>query len=216
MTDNQTYTTIEVGTTIQLRLPPIDTRWRMNHNEEPYMLFPGEVTREYSDNKGNSYCISNYCRVYSYKKKNMVKSVPSLYFPTWIRQNFTEEELDNEYTRHNLEAISPNNYYKSHREERLAYQKQYRDSNLEKVRANEKKYREANHDKLLEMAKQRRANKKANMTEEEHEAVKSKAREYYRKRKERLAQQGIEAPSVEEVFNRDSESNSDDSIFKEE
>ena len=216
MTSNQTYATYEVGSTITLRLPTIDQRYLMNHHEEPFIHYPGEVVREYTDGKGNRYCISNYCRVYSYKKKNMVKSVPSLYLPSWIKQNFTAEELDNEYTRFNMDAISPTNYYKTHREERLAYQKKYRDDNIEKVRANEKKYREANHDKLLEMAKARRDAKKAAMTEEEHERVKAKAREYYRRRKERLAQQGIEAPSVEEVFNRSSESGSDDDVLREE
>ena len=175
------------------------------------MLYPDEITHEYIDTKGLRYCISNYCRVYSYKKKAMVKSVPSLYLPTWLKEHFTPEELNNEYTRYNMEVVSPATYYKNHREERIAYQRNYRDSNLEKVRANEKKYRDANREKILERAKERREKLKATMTEEEKEAAKAKAREYYRRRKEKLAKNGIEVPEVEEVF-KDSSSSDGDNI----
>lgn len=206
----QSFTTYEIGNVVVLRLPNIDHRWRMSHNEEPFMLYPDEVTREYIDDKGARYVVSNYCRVYSYKKKAMVKCIPSLYLPTWIKENFTEEELNNEYTKYNMEVISPTNYYKNHREERIAYQKNYRDSNLERVRANEKKYRDANREKILEKAKERRERKKAEMTEEEHERIKAKAREYYRRRKERLAQNGIQVPEVDEVFKDSSSSDGSD------
>lgn len=204
MSTEQTYTTYEVGSTITLRLPPVDQRYLMTHHEEPFIHYPGEVVREYTDNKGNNYCISNYCRVYSYKKRNMVKSVPSLYLPSWIKQNFEASDLDNEYTQYNMNIISPTNYYKNHREERLAYQKKYRDGNLEKVRANEKKYREANHERLLEMAKARREARKATLTEEDREQVRAKAREYYRQRKERMANNNLQtATEAEEVLSDD-------------
>lgn len=209
---SETYTTVEIGSTVTLRLPKIDQRWLMNHHEEPFILYPGEVAHEYVDNKGLRYCISNYCRVYSYKKKTMVKSIPSLYLPTWIKANFDASELDNEFTEFNLSVISPTNYYKTHREERIAYQKKYRDENLEKVRANEQKYRDANRERLREMAKARRDKKKAEMTEEEREAARAKAREYYRQRKERLANQGLEPLES----NESSSTSCDDAILEEE
>ena len=212
-----TFSLYEVGSVIVLRLPEIDQRYRMIHHEEPFMLYPGEVVREYVDEKGLRYCISNYCRVWSYKKRCMVKNIPNVYLPTWIKSNFQPEELDNNYTRFNIDVISPTNYYRTHKEERLAYQKSYRDNNLEKVRANEKKYRDANHDRLLAMAKARRDKRRAEMTEEEREAERAKRREYYRQRKERianeLASQGIEPSESNDdtIFSQSNDKNNDGS-----
>ena len=178
------FDVVQIGSVVELRLPQVDAKYRMIHNEEPMMLYPGERTIEYVDDRSGRYLISNYCRIYSYKKHNLVKSISSIYLPTWLKENFTADELDNEYTKHNLEAVSPVSYYKAHREQRIEYQRKYRTENIDKVRASEKKYRELNHDKLLERAKQRRNEHKANMTEEERNQLRAKAREYYRQKKQ--------------------------------
>lgn len=192
------YTTCDIGTVITLRLPVVDQRYKLQHAvDKPLMLYPGEVTKEYVDEKGNKYCISNYGRIYSYKKQTIVKTISGVYLTSWFKNNFTEEELNNPYTEFNLKAISPTSYYQRHKAERLAYQKAYRDNNLEKVRANEKKYRDANHDKILERARQRRAERKATLTEEQKEEIRAKNREYYRRKKEKAAQQSIEPTVVE-------------------
>ena len=178
------FDVVQIGSIVELRLPQVDAKYRMIHNEEPMMLYPGERMIEYIDDKSGRYLISNYCRIYSYKKHSLVKSISSLYLPTWLKENFNPDELENEYTRYNLEAISPVSYYKAHREQRIEYQRKYRTENIDKVRASEKKYRELNHDKLLERAKLRRNERKANMTEEERNQLRAKAREYYRRKKE--------------------------------
>ena len=178
------FSTVQIGTTYTLQLPPVTREYRQQHvSDNPVMIYPGEIVVEHVDDKGNRYMVTNYCRIYSYKKRELVKSCASIYMPTFLKRHFTPEQLDNEYTRNNLQIIGPSKYYQRNKEARLAYQRKYREENIEKVREIEKKYRMTHKEQLNERQRKIRAVKRANMTEEEREANNAKRREQYRIRK---------------------------------
>lgn len=132
------YTTFIVGRNTEIRLPKIDITWSGIHNEKPFMLYPGEVCKEYADDKGKRYCISNYCRVWSYRHNDFLKGINSEYMPKIFRDNFSDNELDNEITQYNLSLYKKtkeyrHNYYMRNRETRLAYQREY-DKNKTKTK----------------------------------------------------------------------------------
>lgn len=124
------YTTFIVGRNTEIHLPKIDITWSGIHNEKPFMLYPGEVCKEYVDDKGNQYCISNYCRVWNYKRKDFMKGIGSAYMPKLFRENFSDDELNNEITQYNMSLHKvpkdkAREYYVNKREARLAYQREY-------------------------------------------------------------------------------------------
>ena len=135
------YTTFIVGRNTEIRLPKIDITWSGIHNEKPFMLYPGEVCKEYVDDKGNQYFISNYCRVWNYKMKDFMKCISGVYMPKLCRELFSDDELDNEITQYNLTLHKKTkeynrDYYMRNHEARLAYQREY-DKNKRKGKRSE-------------------------------------------------------------------------------
>ena len=165
--------TISRGTII--RLPRASREWSAIHgNDRPFMLYEGEEAHEYVDGHGARYILTSFGRIYSLKKQDFVKSISGEYVPTLFKKLFSAAALNNSYAHFNIDAISPTNYYRQHREERLAYQRAYRDNNLEKVKAIEKRCR---------------ANRNARMTEEEKEAAREKKRLQAAARRARIREQ---------------------------
>lgn len=198
----QAYNEFVVGTSYTLHLPTVDLVYRNQHvNDTPFMVYPGEIVVNYTSPSDKTYVITNYGRVWSNSKKDFTKSVTGCYLPTLLKNEFTPEQLDNEYTAYNVQLLS-GKYYQSHREERLAYQKKYRSEHLEQCTAAEKAYRERNKAKVNERSRIYRANKRKQVNElkdtdpdkyaEIKEAERVKRHEDYMKRKARLAEQRMQ------------------------
>ena len=149
-----------VGRSTVIRLPVVDRTWTGVHgNDKPFMLYPGEVSKEYVDGHELHYTITNFGRVYSHKRKDFIKGINGIYMPTVFKKLFTDDELTGPFSEYNLHAMSPKSYYQEHKEQRCAYQKAYREANYEKVREGEKRSK---------------AKAKANRTPEEEAEYKAK------------------------------------------
>lgn len=64
-------------------------------------------------------------------------------------------------------------YYEAHKQERLAYQKKYRETHAEAVKARKQKYYEENHDKIMEYWREYRKTHKADKRRRSKEYAKA-------------------------------------------
>ena len=134
------YIEVTIGRGTVIRLPTSNQLMHGgNGNGCPLMLYNGEVAREYVDGHGVKYLLTSYGRIYSFKRGDLVKTINGAYVPSIFKALFSKADLSNVYADYNINAISPTRYYHEHREQRLAYQKAYRDNNIERVRAIEKR-----------------------------------------------------------------------------
>ena len=75
--------------------------------------------------KRYKYVITNYGRIYNIGRKVCVNSIPGIVLSTYMKEHFTPEQLNNEYTRTNLNNTPNKLYYKRNRSTVIAKQQAY-------------------------------------------------------------------------------------------
>ena len=123
----------------EYRLPEIDAVYRNQHlTDVPTMLYPGEVKSPEITHGRYHYIITNYGRIYNINRKCFISQIAGIVTTTYIKQHFTPEQLDNEYTRANLNNTPDKIRYRANREQRIAKQKEYNSKHREAKRQYDK------------------------------------------------------------------------------
>ena len=110
----------------EYHLPVVDAVYRNQHlTDVPTMLYPGEIKSEEISHGRYKYIITNYGRIYNINRKCFISQIAGVVTSTYLKQHFTSEQLDNEYTRENLRNTPDKIRYRANREQRIARQKEY-------------------------------------------------------------------------------------------